>query len=272
MLVAASDTDNAYTSFTGLTRLQRGQTPTGAPLDRSYTPTRSASVSAIPDPPELSAIQAKVSRSVTVGARSSGIPIPDGLSRSLSSKPAPVFYGSKFTGPPLRALTPLAETPGIVTASIQRTRTFSPDTIPFSAPALRIRNDTPETSLSPGPNHLGLRLDRPRHSADSPPDAVLRTPRAGLLVTEVLEDYYAPGKKVMPRSPTSPMGLEGGTIEAWMEGVSIEPSERGGREALLRAVGLERSGTMGTVRSLATSQYTDEGFNRIRIKVGAHGL
>ncbi|ORY26341.1 hypothetical protein BCR39DRAFT_484589 [Naematelia encephala] len=50
ILVAATDTNEAYTTFSGITRLQRGLNPRGAPLDAGHPLSRSASVSTIPQP------------------------------------------------------------------------------------------------------------------------------------------------------------------------------------------------------------------------------
>ncbi|KAK4687459.1 hypothetical protein P7C73_g2653, partial [Tremellales sp. Uapishka_1] len=47
ILVAASDANDAFTTFTGITRLQRGMTPMGAPLDVAHPLSRSASVSVL---------------------------------------------------------------------------------------------------------------------------------------------------------------------------------------------------------------------------------
>jgi len=98
ILVSASDANDAYTTFTGITRLNRGQTPKGValdpahPLSRSQTHvqikplalTRSASVSAIPGPDSHLPIANRM-------AKRSPLPSPGlGLIRSLTiSNPDP---------------------------------------------------------------------------------------------------------------------------------------------------------------------------------------
>ncbi|WWC69852.1 uncharacterized protein I206_103795 [Kwoniella pini CBS 10737] len=66
ILLAATDVNDAFTTFTGITRLQRGQTPTGAPLDAGHPLSRSASVSAIPQESDVTPMAGRMTRSNTV--------------------------------------------------------------------------------------------------------------------------------------------------------------------------------------------------------------
>ncbi|WWC88960.1 uncharacterized protein L201_003875 [Kwoniella dendrophila CBS 6074] len=75
ILVAATDANDAYTTFTGITRLQRGHTPTGTPLQAGHPISRSASITN------------RHSRSNTVGVSdiSGGNIVRPNLNRSMTS-------------------------------------------------------------------------------------------------------------------------------------------------------------------------------------------
>lgn len=75
-LIAASDANDAFTTFTGVTRLQQGLTPSGAPI-----------IDGRPIPP--------LSRAVTAAARVETPPRP----KSPDSKPAPALQKSATIGP-----------------------------------------------------------------------------------------------------------------------------------------------------------------------------
>ncbi|WWC62247.1 uncharacterized protein I303_104843 [Kwoniella dejecticola CBS 10117] len=172
ILVAATDVNDAYTTFTGITRLQRGQTPSGAPLDAGHPLGRSASVSAIPQEGDLTPIAGRMTRSNTVAT---AIPRTSemGLGRSLST--------STNTRPLVKISTDLS----------------SNGTQPLSAPTQqrRVFDELPNPRSAVGPPRI--------------PSPLLQTPQnryetKSMAVTEIYDDYYKSGQAFEDDIPIPP--------------------------------------------------------------------
>ncbi|OCF43032.1 hypothetical protein I317_03125 [Kwoniella heveanensis CBS 569] len=222
VLVAATEVNDAYTSFTGITRLKRGQNPSGAPLDASHPLGRSASISAIPKPQYLSSsgfdfasgdrspIGGRMTRSNTVGIvplSSSGGGSAE-LGRSMTSANG-ANRNNNNDRPSVRITTDLSAP--ISTSTSSRGIASAPVNAPFN-PLLRpsrspvppyTTTSTSKPDLSPYPYPAA---GRPSHEArkpstesessrDSP--AMLKTPlerdivrQQSLAITELYDDYY----------------------------------------------------------------------------------
>ncbi|EIW70575.1 hypothetical protein M231_04434 [Tremella mesenterica] len=266
VLVAASDVNDAYTTFTGVTRLQRGQTPSGAPLDPNHPLSRSASVGALDSPLPIAT---RMTRSNTIATSAGNIDPPRPLARNnttLNTTPNTIGLRNMTT----------STTPDIQDMrGLSRGNSIRPsDNNSLSTPSKPRTERKDSTSSSEGPN--------------SPPDPVLRTPQErqkSLRVTELYDDYYkSPGAyedDIPPELP--PIG--GRKIEAWAKktiaGAPLTrnnsasargpPSSFGGK-----GLGLRRTpSTMSSVMTM--SRYEEDGvsengsfYDMVKIRVKVH--
>lgn len=307
VLVAASDASETYTTFTGLTRLQRGQTPTGAPLDASHPLSRSATLSTR----QADQNPSRLSRSNTFAATSSLTPL-----RPVMPSASPASASASTSSPALgladRAL-PGRPTPGraLTTSMPQSVR----ESIPISnePPTLPLKLDTIKSTAVPqrkgsadstGSNPGLAAYSGGGFGAASPPTEILRTPDERidggrgrpLRVTELYDDYYKSAGAYDDDIPELPP-IGGKKIEAWAKKTaaagppsSFPPSytssppessgkglglTRGPSNASRRGFGLARSESR--VGTNAESRYDDDGSDagsfydmvKIRVKVGA---
>ncbi|WVQ77864.1 hypothetical protein IAR50_007562 [Cryptococcus sp. DSM 104548] len=178
VLVAASDASDAYTTFTGITRLQRGQNPSGAPLEAGALLGRSASVSQAAPPPAPAAV--RMGRSNTVAAP------------------------SQTDTAPLAPKSPLGRSATKIRPTVKIPNDSAP-TIPLPASLRKPSFDSSTSSSSPQSQPEPL-LQTPQQ--ERPSNNALR-------VTELYDDYYkSPGAfddDIPPDLP--PIG--GKKIEQW---------------------------------------------------------
>lgn len=165
VLIAATSPSDAYTTFTGRTRLDRGETPSGVPLPASHPlsrsvsvsnlrPARSASISAIPLPGDSTPIATRMSRTQRFGSMDERSPRTTEFTQTATRA---------FLGVPTDIYLP----------------TMQPNTPPRKAPA------------PPGRNRLHI---------PSPSNALPLTPISTLAVTELVDDYYLPDTDWQPSS------------------------------------------------------------------------
>ncbi|RSH89090.1 hypothetical protein EHS25_002756 [Saitozyma podzolica] len=295
VLVAASDASETYTTFTGLTRLQRGQTPTGAPLDASHPLNRSATLSTSRQADQN---PSRLSRSNTFAATSSLTPLRPVMS-SASPASASVSTSSPASGFTERAL-PGRPTPAraLTTSMTQSVR----ESIPMSnePPTLPLKLDTIKSTGCPSAKAYG----GGGFGAASPPTEILRTPDErvdggrgrSLRVTELYDDYYKSAGAYDEDIPELPP-IGGKKIEAWAKKTaaagppsSFPPSytssppessgkgglglTRGPSNASRRGFGLARSESR--VGTNAESRYDDDGsdagsfYDMVKIRVKVH--
>ncbi|WVQ99741.1 hypothetical protein IAU59_006883 [Kwoniella sp. CBS 9459] len=217
VLVAATDVNDAYTSFTGITRLKRGQNPFGAPLDASHPVGRSASISVIPKPQQVTSFEdsasdrppfARMTRSNTVGVTPLSTTNSD-LSRSMtiaSSTNNNISNNNNNSRPSVRITTDLP----ISTSASSRGIASAPTNYPFNPLASMRPSRSPvppysTTALSPSGRHVARKPSAESEtSTDSPAmELQLKTPlerdiarQRSLAITELYDDYYKPNDDV----------------------------------------------------------------------------
>ncbi|WVQ79645.1 hypothetical protein IAT38_001745 [Cryptococcus sp. DSM 104549] len=228
ILVAASDVNDAYTTFTGITRLQRGQTPSGAPLDAGHALGRSASISAIPQPEaSLPPVAARMARSNTVAAP--------------RQAPTP--------GEPRAPSPPAAARPAITRSMTTMRPTVK---IPDSAPSIPpFKMNTPRKG--------SIDSSSGRESPQSQPEAILQTPQErskSLRVTELYDDYYKSGDAYDDEVPPDLPPIGGRKIEQWAKGTPPGASP---------SVPLSRKGSMGMQKMAPPSAYGRSGMGLKRV-------
>lgn len=267
--------NDAYTTFTGITRLQRGQTPTGAPLDAGHPLGRSASVNAIPEPVDKTPIATRLGRSNTAA-----------MSRSLpSSPPSDGALSRNLTTvrPTLRQLN--TDVPP-TSLNMSRPSAASGSTPPLSVGRSRASPPTRD-------NVLGVSLGPTSSGRESPllrtPPSELPQPRVNTLrVTELYDDYYK-GTSAYDDELANlpPIGGKKQETEAWArKTAAVRPGRSGslgqrgapppssftGGRGLTRTMSRSSSG-MGVSRD---SRYEDDtasdagsfyDMNKIRVKV-----
>ena len=192
ILVAASDANDAYTTFTGITRLRRGQTPTGAPLDASHPLGRSASVSIIDNSSSDRIPAARLARSNTLS-------VVDQVGQANPSSSSLAPPASNLA--PQRTLTP------------QRSLTTMKPTLP------PLQTELSRMRMSPTPPPNGRQPTR-QDSYSSAASPQLRTPpqpraEGSLRVTELYDDYYKePFENDLPPD-LPPIRGRNKDLEAW---------------------------------------------------------
>lgn len=180
--MAATDVNDAYTTFTGITRLQRGQTPTGAPLDPSHPMSRSASVSAIPTVNDATPIANRLARSNTL-ASTTLTPIDT----KVSNNNKPLSAAPNVTVS--RSLTTVRPT----LAPLQTNQLGAPysATAPLAVNRSTGSRSNGRTSYPPGGQYS--REDRVSPILRTPPNQPsqpLYASKQTLRVTELYDDYY----------------------------------------------------------------------------------
>ncbi|WVF71121.1 hypothetical protein IAT40_005918 [Kwoniella sp. CBS 6097] len=215
VLVAATDVNDAYTSFTGITRLKRGQNPSGAPLDASHLLGRSASISVIPKPQSVAfdgstsaggrSPVGRMTRSNTVGI----VPLSTGSAADLGRSMTMSTSMSSKSRPSVRITTDLP-----TTSTTSRGIASAPVNAPFNSLARPSRSPVPPYSTTASnPTGRSMPMSSPSHvprkpstesesGRDSPAvDSQLKTPlerdialgrQRSLAITELYEDYYKP--------------------------------------------------------------------------------
>ncbi|WVW84321.1 hypothetical protein I302_106355 [Kwoniella bestiolae CBS 10118] len=189
ILVAATDANDAYTTFTGITRLQRGQTPSGAPLDASHPLSRSASVSVI----QQSDSTTRMTRSNTVGigsvsAARSADPTLNRHSRSNTMG----NEGSTSLGRSITSVTrPLVK----ITTDLNFQPSNPGDRQPFSAPVRDAPGGQGRNQESPyppaQPKYSGTRGEGESPYIKTPPlNSIPRQNVKSSAVTELYDEYY----------------------------------------------------------------------------------
>ncbi|KAK6909893.1 hypothetical protein I203_103919 [Kwoniella mangroviensis CBS 8507] len=189
ILVAATDVNDAYTTFTGITRLRRGQTPFGASLDASHPSLgRSASVSAIPQDIGTT----PMTRSNTVGISPNSFSRSADPSSNRHSRSNTMGNELPSAAPVLNRSITSATRPAvkITTEFTQREKQ------PLSAPERQLSNgfDTnlvmlPKSSTA-GPGEPPLRLGGGESPFLQTPQLNPRSTIKSSAVTELYDEYY----------------------------------------------------------------------------------
>ncbi|WVQ67470.1 uncharacterized protein L199_005670 [Kwoniella botswanensis] len=188
ILVAATDVNDAYTTFTGITRLQRGQTPSGAPLDASHPLGRSASDSAIPQDTGTT----RMTRSNTVGISPNSSHRSADPTLNRHSRSNTMDNELPLATPALNRSITSATRPAvkITTEFTQR------ENQPLSAPERQLSNsfDTnlamlPKSSTA-GPGEPPLRLGAGESPYLQTPQLNPRSNIKSSAVTELYDEYY----------------------------------------------------------------------------------
>ncbi|KAF8756689.1 NADPH oxidase regulator [Rhizoctonia solani] len=223
-LIAASDANDAFTTFTGVTRLQKGQTPSGAPitdgrplpaLSRSVTTAarvETAPESKAPEPPKPSA--PALQKSATIGPGSvarqpgsapglgAGSP---GLSRNPSS--AAGLSRAPSSAAALSRTTSASGSGGSVNGGRGRpsTSAWADSTPPWygwldtkSTWHRRINSESRPTTRSPAGE---LPRDRDRERDREPPISAARSPRGAARMTDFYDDYIGAYEDPAPPIP-----------------------------------------------------------------------
>jgi hypothetical protein len=141
ILISATDSSDEFTSFTGITRLQRGETPQGVPLDPSHPLSRSKSL-----------------------ARSASVP-----ANSVENLP----IATRMTSTHQRSVTQIGRkppsTPGLGLGLTRSLTISNPDPDPYSlSPRSPIGHARSKTVDSPGTSNCS-RVDMPRNISDGRP-------------------------------------------------------------------------------------------------------
>ncbi|TYJ52608.1 hypothetical protein B9479_006778 [Cryptococcus floricola] len=254
ILVAASDATDAYTTFTGITRLQRGQNPSGAPLEPGTALGRSASVSQAA--PMATPVQARMARSNTVAA---------------PRQTEPLTMGGMGGGGPKPGL-------GRSTTQIRPTVKIPEESAPIIPLPAPLRQPSFDSSSSSSPQSV--------------PEPLIQTPQQerpskSLRVTELYDDYYrSPGAfddDIPPDLP--PIG--GKKIEQWAKGTpfgaspSAPLSRKGSASASIARAppsAFQRGPSLRRMPSIAgtESSYRDDAsevssfYDMVKIRVKVH--
>ncbi|KAF8706681.1 PB1 domain, partial [Rhizoctonia solani] len=238
-LIAASDANDAFTTFTGVTRLQKGQTPSGAPitdgrplpaLSRSVTTAarvETAPESKAPEPPKPSAPALQKSATIGpgsvarqpgsapgLGAGSTGLSRNPSSAAGLSRAPSSAAALSRTTSasgsggsvngggggpPPVRGLT--VRRPGTAGSTQSRPGTAG-STQSQGPPRLPSMPTGGDSLMSPQRSPAGeLPRDRDRERDREPPISATRSPRGAARMTDFYDDYIGAYEDPAPPIP-----------------------------------------------------------------------
>ncbi|QRW25450.1 neutrophil cytosol factor 2 [Rhizoctonia solani] len=209
-LIAASDANDAFTTFTGVTRLQKGQTPSGAPitdgrplpaLSRSVTTAarvETAPESKAPEPPKPSAPHCKRARPLALEA------LLDSPVQPLAWVQAVLVYQETLVllqgCRELPARLPLflglqAQAAAVVVSMVEGEALHQPTTVTINAYWRRFSYEPPAEPRGELPR------DRDRERDREPPISAARSPRGAARMTDFYDDYIGAYEDPAPPIP-----------------------------------------------------------------------
>ncbi|TDL15170.1 hypothetical protein BD410DRAFT_136396 [Rickenella mellea] len=255
VLVAASDAQDAYTTFTGSTRLQQGMTPVGAPLDRPASdPTPSLSRSATVPPPRA-----------PVSDLGDLKPVRATLDRSKSTATQSDRGARSEGGAPMARSNTMLNRPGMPAGPTR---------------GLSVRR--------PSAGGAGGGATSPTRGPD-PPSPPAKGPAPGPRLTEIYDNYIGGYEDEAPPLPTAPPSQR---VAAWAR-TNANPANTPSRAPSTRAPSaygsssgsvrrrLTRKGTVSRSRTVSgydeeeeegyvSGEYEDGPFELVKIRVKLH--
>ncbi|KAI9639069.1 uncharacterized protein MKK02DRAFT_29207 [Dioszegia hungarica] len=265
VLIAATSPSDAYTTFTGVTRLNRGETPSGIPLPFSHPLAKSASTSNLRPP-----------RSANI----SDLPVPDAtpIASRMSRGSARRFGSVDETSP--RTVSGFVRPHNEKTTSLAYLGIPDHDTAAQLAYLPIIQPSTPPRK-APSPPALTCLV------IPSPPNPLPRTPISTSAVSAVVNEYYSPDSdsgtrplqpKPRPRADSIMLWEKEGIDKRYASPSRSSPSPPISFNRQL-SQGLGRSGSVMTSRnalgltrqgSMASSMRYDDDWEMTKIRLKVH--
>lgn len=246
-LISAADANDAFTTFTGSTRINQGQTPSGAPLkelQRSGTSVRA---------PEFGG--RSLGRTATTAARieqpstnnDTGPPPPaSGLRKSATTVASPPRRASD-EGP-----NPALSRPN---PALGRSATTLGTQVPRPAPGAPVGIGGPVRGLTikRSPTSPVKNAPSPVRSQNSPPQPRRPDPASTIRITEIYDDYLdVDNTQAQPPLPPMPANAGVERVAAWATKTAPGPPAPLSRAASSRSPASIVTGSIGSLRRKVT--------------------